>query len=124
MLGILFIILSNYFRILTPQITGYVVNAVESEFRSNLSANRLPAAPPVAAPNAVARVQPTAAEKVAAQTAIRDTANYDILVRRFIRVNPIYYLATILLLLLLLYPHPKAEMPFLDLHRLMKSVLL
>ncbi|HQD08513.1 MAG TPA: hypothetical protein PLQ65_02540 [Flavihumibacter sp.] len=28
-LGILFIVLSNYFRILSPQITGYVIDAVE-----------------------------------------------------------------------------------------------
>ena len=28
MLGILFIVLTNYFRILAPQLTGYVVNAV------------------------------------------------------------------------------------------------
>lgn len=28
-LGVLFILLSNYFRILAPQVTGYVVNAVE-----------------------------------------------------------------------------------------------
>jgi len=27
-LGILFVILTNYFRILAPQITGYVVNTV------------------------------------------------------------------------------------------------
>src|SRR5690349_4805139 len=29
LLGILFIIVSNYFRILAPQVTGYVVDAVE-----------------------------------------------------------------------------------------------
>ena len=28
LLGILFVILTNYFRILTPQLTGYVVNAI------------------------------------------------------------------------------------------------
>jgi ATP-binding cassette, subfamily B, multidrug efflux pump len=28
LLGILFVILTNYFRILAPQLTGYVVNAV------------------------------------------------------------------------------------------------
>jgi ATP-binding cassette subfamily B protein len=27
-LGIIFIVLTNYFRILAPQLTGYVVNAV------------------------------------------------------------------------------------------------
>src|SRR5258708_30367204 len=29
LLGILFIVLSNYFRILSPQVTGYIVNSVE-----------------------------------------------------------------------------------------------
>src|ERR1700712_2859695 len=29
LLGILFIVVSNYFRILAPQVTGYVVDAVE-----------------------------------------------------------------------------------------------
>jgi len=28
LLGILFVVLTNYFRILAPQITGYVVNTV------------------------------------------------------------------------------------------------
>jgi ATP-binding cassette subfamily B protein len=32
--GLVFIVLSNYFRILTPQVTGYVVNSVEKELRS------------------------------------------------------------------------------------------
>ena len=58
----MFIILSNYFRILTPQVTGYVVNSVESELRNNAGG---PAK--------------------AARTAAKDTANYDILVRKFIR---------------------------------------
>ena len=31
LLGILFIILSNYFRILTPQITGFVIDSVQLE---------------------------------------------------------------------------------------------
>ncbi|HEY6900837.1 MAG TPA: ABC transporter ATP-binding protein [Puia sp.] len=56
LLGLLFVILSNYFRILTPQVTGYVVNSVEKEL--------------IKAPAASSR----------------DTANYDILVRKFIRV--------------------------------------
>lgn len=56
LLGLVFIILSNYFRILTPQVTGYVVNSVESELRHDLHA---------AGP-------------------AQDTTNYDVLVRRFI----------------------------------------
>jgi ATP-binding cassette subfamily B protein len=52
-LGLVFIILSNYFRILTPQVTGYVVNSVDRQLQ--VSAHP------------------------------RDTANYDILVRKFIR---------------------------------------
>ena len=52
-MGLVFIILSNYFRILTPQVTGYVVNSVDRQLQ--VSAHP------------------------------RDTANYDILVRKFIR---------------------------------------
>lgn len=33
-MGLVFIILSNYFRILTPQITGYVVNSVDKELQT------------------------------------------------------------------------------------------
>lgn len=63
----MFIILSNYFRILTPQVTGYVVNSVESQLQDSLPAAK-------------------GAQSIAAtRTAARDTANYDILVRRFIR---------------------------------------
>ena len=53
LLGILFIVLSNYFRILAPQVTGYVINSVESGLHSSIKP--------------------------------KDTANYDILVRKFIR---------------------------------------
>ncbi len=35
LLGIVFVILTNYFRILAPQITGYVVNTVVQTIRSN-----------------------------------------------------------------------------------------
>jgi ATP-binding cassette subfamily B protein len=167
LLGILFVILSNYFRILTPQVTGYVVNSVERELRDQVSqrkkaaaaatnegrgsqttpggstnapaadtgrSNTSPAqsptagaptaiaAPPIAAPTPVAttttaqtpaRVARTAgttgaatptpiapqqgpgaspAAPAAASTPAqissdaKDTANYDILVRKFIRV--------------------------------------
>ncbi|HET6254598.1 MAG TPA: ABC transporter ATP-binding protein [Puia sp.] len=61
LLGLVFIILSNYFRILTPQVTGYVVNSVEKELQ--------------------VKTKPGA---ISANT--RDTANYDILVRKFIHV--------------------------------------
>ncbi|MBS1665468.1 MAG: ABC transporter ATP-binding protein [Bacteroidetes bacterium] len=64
LLGLVFVILSNYFRILTPQITGYVVNSVESELRE------------------VNHGAPELAQKAAA----RDAANYDILVRKFISI--------------------------------------
>ncbi len=35
LLGILFVVLTNYFRILAPQLTGYVVNAVVSFLKGN-----------------------------------------------------------------------------------------
>ncbi len=93
MLGILFIILSNYFRILTPQVTGYVVNSVESELRDHLAATKSPEAntadrsAPTTAGTAETQNQVATATQTAAQrqTATRDTANYDIAVRRFIR---------------------------------------
>ena len=93
MLGILFIILSNYFRILTPQVTGYVVNSVETELRDHLAATKSPetnaadrSAPATARATATAGTPATATQTAAQrQTATRDTANYDILVRRFIR---------------------------------------
>jgi ATP-binding cassette subfamily B multidrug efflux pump len=78
LLGIVFIILSNYFRILTPQVTGYVVNSVETQLQDSLPATKQ--AQPAAATPATA-----AARTAAARTATKDTANYDILVRRFIR---------------------------------------
>ena len=72
-LGIIFIVLSNYFRILTPQVTGYVVNAVEKELRDSV-AHQKPADGKLPAP--------TAAQAGRSQ---KDTANYDILVKKFIR---------------------------------------
>ena len=47
LLGVIFVILSNYFRILTPQITGYVVNSVERAVKD--SAAQKDAATPAAA---------------------------------------------------------------------------
>lgn len=58
LLGIVFITLSNYFRILSPQLSGYVVDKVEQSVRSS-------------------------AEKVTPSTAHR-AGNYDILVQKVI----------------------------------------
>ena len=74
--GLLFIILSNYFRILSPQVTGYVVNAVEKEMREGLS-RRQPASGGVLPAQALSGRSH--------QEDVKDTANYDILVRKFIR---------------------------------------
>ena len=68
LLGLVFIILSNYFRILTPQVTGYVVNSVDQELKTTIDAKKPPGASGAVSANA------------------RDTANYDILVRKLIRV--------------------------------------
>ena len=69
-MGIIFIILSNYFRILTPQITGYVVNSVESLLRGEtLAAKKLPAAGAAvqnAPPTAVQNVPATASQNAPA----------------------------------------------------------
>ncbi|HLK30657.1 MAG TPA: ABC transporter ATP-binding protein [Puia sp.] len=70
LLGIAFVILSNYFRILSPQITGYVVNSVERELTDSTNRKN--------AKNNQAIIQERRTEK-------RDTANYDILVKKFIR---------------------------------------
>jgi ATP-binding cassette subfamily B protein len=93
LLGLLFIILSNYFRILTPQVTGYVVNSVEVLLRNNggnpaADTAQEASSPQGATPGRVtAPGQPTTANAAkAAATDAKDTANYDILVRKFIRV--------------------------------------
>jgi ATP-binding cassette subfamily B multidrug efflux pump len=134
LLGVIFIILSNYFRILTPQVTGYVVNSVEKELRDNISKQnpggqiagkggaatketagkagagmsqadgkagataeqgagqpagqaaadrQLPVAGTAQNPDSAASAQTTGAR---AESDRKDTANYDILVRKFIRV--------------------------------------
>ena len=46
LLGILFVILTNYFRILAPQLTGYVVNAVVSSISHNITAQTISRQPP------------------------------------------------------------------------------
>jgi ATP-binding cassette subfamily B multidrug efflux pump len=72
LLGLLFVILSNYFRILAPQVTGYVVNTVEKELSVQARAK---SSIPVSAD--------TKMHNAANQKA--DTSNYDILVKKFIR---------------------------------------
>jgi ATP-binding cassette, subfamily B, multidrug efflux pump len=75
LLGIIFIILSNYFRILSPQVTGYVVNSVEKELRDS-----------VAKKNLADHKSPSIAVDAKQHTEdVKDTANYDILVKKFIR---------------------------------------
>jgi len=91
LLGLVFVILSNYFRILTPQVTGYVVNSVEKELRANVSrantaAQTSPTAAQTPATTAQASAAPTASTAAQTTREARDTANYDILVRKFIRV--------------------------------------
>jgi ATP-binding cassette, subfamily B, multidrug efflux pump len=94
LLGIVFIILSNYFRILTPQVTGYVVNSVEAELRAHVGSARggAPAGQGEKRANAPAGQEGKASNALTAQpqqqasaTNTSDTANYDILVRRFIQ---------------------------------------
>ena len=72
LLGLLFIILSNYFRILSPQVTGYVVNSVQKELTDSISRNTAPSAS-----NGKGIIAEEKSRK-------RDIANYDILVRKFI----------------------------------------
>ena len=75
LLGIIFIIVSNYFRILSPQVTGYVVNSVERELRDSLSKR-----------DREANKRPDLAVAARQQREdVKDTANYDILVKKFIR---------------------------------------
>jgi len=72
LLGLIFVILSNYFRILAPQVTGYVVNTVEKELPVQAHAT---SSPPV-----------TSAAQIRNEKTLKsDTANYDILVKKFIR---------------------------------------
>ncbi len=73
LLGMLFVILSNYFRILSPQVTGYVVNSVERELTAQ-SGKTVSHTPGSSKP-----------EKEISRNQKSDTANYDILVKKFIR---------------------------------------
>jgi ATP-binding cassette, subfamily B, multidrug efflux pump len=72
LLGLIFVILSNYFRILSPQVTGYVVNTVEKELTSQATTRSGKAV------SSATEIHNTKAQKA-------DTANYDILVKKFIR---------------------------------------
>jgi ATP-binding cassette, subfamily B, multidrug efflux pump len=72
LLGLLFVFLSNYFRILAPQVTGYVVNTVERELTIQAHAK---------SEKPVSSVTQLRNEK----TQRSDTSNYDILVKKFIR---------------------------------------
>lgn len=72
LLGLIFVILSNYFRILAPQVTGYVVNTVEKELNKQAQAK-----------SSVSVSADVKMHNVANQKA--DTSNYDILVKKFIR---------------------------------------
>lgn len=80
MLGLLFVILSNYFRILSPQVTGYVVNEVEKELVS----------PSRSAAGKAVVLNP---EKKVSPNQRSDTANYDILVKKFIRKMDVAHLS-------------------------------
>ena len=73
LLGLAFIILSNYLRIFSPQVTGYVVNAVGKELTD--STNRRTIA-------SLAKDRAIIAEEKKQK---KDTANYDVLVKKFIR---------------------------------------
>ena len=72
LLGLIFVLLSNYFRILSPQVTGYVVNTVEKELLAE-SHKTAPQPNGQAGTNQVVKSQK------------QDTANYDILVKKYIR---------------------------------------
>ena len=86
----MFIILSNYFRILTPQVTGYVVNSVDQELKLNIEAKKRVAAGGAEVrgrkqeDSLVGAAGPDARKPGAVSANTRDTANYDILVRKFI----------------------------------------
>jgi len=104
LLGIVFIILSNYFRILSPQVTGYIVNSVEKELRDSISRKNTAAGadrslsgglPETGEGASSARRQ--GSQDIANRQQVldktnrqenqdkKDTANYDILVKKFIR---------------------------------------
>ncbi len=72
LLGFIFVILSNYFRILTPQVTGYVVNTVEEKLNAQkVTKSSVPV-------SANVKMHDAGNQKA-------DTSYYDILVKKFIR---------------------------------------
>lgn len=86
-----FVILSNYFRILTPQITGYVVNSVNKELRDNIAGQKAATGSslektPAGSTAGPQQVKPASPISPADVANTRDTVNYDILVRKMIRV--------------------------------------
>ncbi len=91
LLGMVFVILSNYFRILTPQITGYVVNSVNKELRDNIAGQKAATGSslektPAGSTAGPQQVKPASPISPADVANTRDTVNYDILVRKMIRV--------------------------------------
>ena len=74
-LGIIFIILSNYFRILTPQVTGYVVNSIQKELRDSVSRKN------------TVEYKNESSHAVSNELVIekRDISKYDVLVKKLIR---------------------------------------
>ncbi|MEO6454925.1 MAG: ABC transporter ATP-binding protein, partial [Ginsengibacter sp.] len=78
LLGIIFIILSNYFRILSPQITKYVLNIVQlNSSPSSETANDKASFRKDATPDNQGAIRPSSLEDA-------DNSNYDLLVQRFI----------------------------------------
>ncbi|PWT78512.1 MAG: ABC transporter [Bacteroidetes bacterium] len=76
-LGIVFIILSNYFRILTPQVTGFVVNSVKKELSSRAEP-RLAQEKTISDGSQAKENKNTTSQRIEAD-------NYDVLVKKFIR---------------------------------------
>ncbi len=73
LLGLLFILLSNYFRILAPQLTGYIVNGVEQQLKAVVRSGNA---------GGVQTGLPPTARKPAPD--VRDADKYDVLVKAFI----------------------------------------
>ena len=73
LLGLLFVLLSNYFRILAPQLTGYIVNGVEQELKTAVRSTDT---------SGKQTGLPVAGKK--SGPVVRDTAKYDVLVKAFI----------------------------------------
>ena len=74
LLGLAFIILSNYFRILSPQVTGYVVNAVQKELTDSITRK------------SDHRLETNKINLQEEKSRKKDIANYDVLVKKFIHI--------------------------------------